>query len=140
MSSSTPTAPVKAANSAAASSRAKGWSSASASRLMKKRLSAAEARCARCAGEAEHRGRRIRNTSHRGAEAAPAQMARMGDAGLGRFFSSLLRSVNLLIFGAPGSGKGTQAEFIRDRFKIPQVATGDLLRSEKRAGTELGLK
>ncbi len=48
--------------------------------------------------------------------------------------------MNLLIFGAPGSGKGTQAEYIKDRFRVPQVATGDILRSEKRRRTELGLK
>lgn len=48
--------------------------------------------------------------------------------------------MNLLIFGAPGSGKGTQAEFIKDRLKIPQIATGDILRSEKRNQTELGQK
>lgn len=48
--------------------------------------------------------------------------------------------MNLLIFGAPGSGKGTQAEFIKNRFRVPQVATGDILRSEKRRQTELGLK
>jgi adenylate kinase len=48
--------------------------------------------------------------------------------------------MNLLIFGAPGSGKGTQAEFIKDRFRIPQISTGDILRSEKRRETELGLK
>ena len=48
--------------------------------------------------------------------------------------------MNLLIFGAPGSGKGTQAEFIKGRFEIPQIATGDILRSEKRRQTELGKK
>ncbi len=48
--------------------------------------------------------------------------------------------MNLLIFGAPGSGKGTQAEYIKVRFRVPQVATGDILRSEKRRRTELGLK
>jgi adenylate kinase len=48
--------------------------------------------------------------------------------------------MNLLIFGAPGSGKGTQAEFIKERFGVPQIATGDILRSEKRRKTELGLK
>src|SRR5947209_488910 len=41
-------------------------------------------------GEAEHGGRCIRNTPHGGAEAAPAQMARLGDAALRRFFSGLL--------------------------------------------------
>jgi adenylate kinase len=48
--------------------------------------------------------------------------------------------LNLLIFGAPGSGKGTQAEFIKQRFGIPQIATGDILRAEKRDRTELGRK
>jgi len=48
--------------------------------------------------------------------------------------------MNLLIFGAPGSGKGTQAEFIKERLGIPQIATGDILRSEKRRQTELGVQ
>ena len=48
--------------------------------------------------------------------------------------------MNLLIFGAPGSGKGTQAEFVKERFQIPQIATGDILRAEKRDQTELGQK
>lgn len=48
--------------------------------------------------------------------------------------------MNLLIFGAPGSGKGTQAEFVKERLHIPQIATGDILRAERRAGTELGKK
>jgi len=48
--------------------------------------------------------------------------------------------VVLILFGPPGSGKGTQSEFLRDHFKIPQVATGDLFRGETRAGTELGRK
>ena len=46
--------------------------------------------------------------------------------------------MNLLLFGAPGSGKGTQAEFLKERFAIPQIATGDILRAERRAGSELG--
>ena len=46
--------------------------------------------------------------------------------------------MNLLIFGAPGSGKGTQAEFIKDRLRVPQIATGDILRAEKRQQTKLG--
>jgi adenylate kinase len=48
--------------------------------------------------------------------------------------------VNLLLYGAPGSGKGTQAEFLRAAFGIPQIATGDILRAEARAGTPLGLQ
>lgn len=46
--------------------------------------------------------------------------------------------MNLLLFGAPGSGKGTQAEFLKDRYGIPQLSTGDLFRGEARRGTELG--
>lgn len=47
-------------------------------------------------------------------------------------------SLNLILYGAPGSGKGTQADFLRSKFGIPQVATGDILRAEAAAGTELG--
>jgi adenylate kinase len=46
--------------------------------------------------------------------------------------------VNLLLYGAPGSGKGTQAELLHARFGIPHIATGDILRSEVAAGTLLG--
>jgi adenylate kinase len=48
--------------------------------------------------------------------------------------------VNLLLYGAPGSGKGTQANMLRSRFSIPHIATGDMLRAEIQAGTELGRK
>jgi adenylate kinase len=48
--------------------------------------------------------------------------------------------VNLLLYGAPGSGKGTQANMLRARFGIPHIATGDMLRAEIQAGTELGKK
>jgi adenylate kinase len=48
------------------------------------------------------------------------------------------RRVNLLLYGAPGSGKGTQANMLRERFGIPHIATGDMLRAEIAAGTELG--
>ena len=48
--------------------------------------------------------------------------------------------MNLLLYGAPGSGKGTQANMLRDRFGIPHIATGDMLRAEIAAGTELGKK
>jgi adenylate kinase len=46
--------------------------------------------------------------------------------------------VNLLLYGAPGSGKGTQANMLRGHFGIPHIATGDMLRAEIQAGTELG--
>jgi adenylate kinase len=48
--------------------------------------------------------------------------------------------VNLLLYGAPGSGKGTQANMLRAKFGIPHIATGDMLRAEIAAGTELGRK
>jgi adenylate kinase len=46
--------------------------------------------------------------------------------------------MNLLLYGAPGSGKGTQANMLRTRFGIPHVATGDMLRAEIASGTDLG--
>ena len=48
--------------------------------------------------------------------------------------------MNLLLYGAPGSGKGTQANMLREHFGIPHIATGDMLRAEIQAGTELGRK
>lgn len=48
--------------------------------------------------------------------------------------------LNLVLFGPPGAGKGTQAEFLIDSFGLNHLSTGDLLRSEIAAGTELGLK
>jgi adenylate kinase len=48
--------------------------------------------------------------------------------------------LNLLLYGAPGSGKGTQANMLRSHFGIPHVATGDMLRAEIQAGTDLGRK
>jgi len=46
--------------------------------------------------------------------------------------------MNLLLYGAPGSGKGTQANMLRSKFGIPHIATGDMLRAEIAAGTQLG--
>jgi adenylate kinase len=46
--------------------------------------------------------------------------------------------MNLLLYGAPGSGKGTQANMLRSRFCIPHIATGDMLRAEIQTGTPLG--
>jgi len=47
--------------------------------------------------------------------------------------------MKLMLLGPPGAGKGTQAEFIRRRFGIPQIATGEMLRAAAKAGTPLGL-
>ena len=48
--------------------------------------------------------------------------------------------MRLILLGPPGAGKGTQAAFIRERFAIPQIATGDMLRAARAAKTPLGIE
>ena len=48
--------------------------------------------------------------------------------------------MKIVMLGAPGAGKGTQAKKIADRYQLPHISTGDIFRTNIKNGTELGMK
>lgn len=64
----------------------------------------------------------------------------MMPSGVAFFAFEIYSMLNLIIFGPPGAGKGTQSEKIIETYQLKHISTGDLLRAERAAGTELGIQ
>lgn len=58
----------------------------------------------------------------------------------GRMENDMARKINLILLGAPGAGKGTQAEIISEKYNIPAISTGAIIREEIASGSELGAR
>ena len=54
-------------------------------------------------------------------------------------YNNLIKMINLILFGKPGSGKGTQAEFVKKRYDLVHISTGDVFRYNISKNTDLGL-
>jgi adenylate kinase len=88
-------------------------------------------------GPVPHRPTPIRPES-RGERLGPDLSAR--PCVCSRYSDVFVSETNLILFGPPGAGKGTQADRLRSDFQLPYIATGDMLRGNVKEGTELGRK
>ena len=73
-----------------------------------------------------------------GSDAGPFVVLGLTGPGSDRYSLAFVSELNLILFGPPGAGKGTQSERLRSDFQLPYIATGDMLRGNVKEGTELG--
>ena len=71
---------------------------------------------------------------------APNLGTRLSTNGQAAAVASTGALMRFVLLGPPGAGKGTQADLLAERFRIPRISTGDMLREAARDGTELGRK